>query len=77
MQHEKEERFRATDDLGEVENGYAPQLMNNQAGPVELDNSGLNDISFSQIVNQIWHFVSLDYGPKCEWPIESWNLNDG
>lgn len=28
--------------------------------------ASLGNMSFSNIINQIWHFCSVDYGPKCE-----------
>jgi hypothetical protein len=27
--------------------------------------SSLRGLTFSSIINQIWHFCSVDYGPKC------------
>jgi hypothetical protein len=29
---------------------------------------GLGGLSFSQIVNDIWHFSSIDYGRRCKAP---------
>ena len=50
-------------DINEIENGFGHSM--NAHNPAELDKTGLSAITFSQIVNQIWHFVSVDYGPKC------------
>lgn len=30
--------------------------------------ASLRNLSFAQVVNQIWHFCSLDHGPKCMQP---------
>lgn len=28
--------------------------------------TSLRDLTFSHIINQIWHFCSVDYGRQCE-----------
>lgn len=64
MQVEQDEKI-GVPDVSELESGYGHALRTN--APVELDKSDLSAITFSQIVNQIWHFVSVDYGPRCKW----------
>ena len=53
-------------DINEVESGRSPSLLHTQSSaPAQLDAPGLSPISFSQIINHIWHFVSVDFGPRC------------
>ncbi|KAL1954246.1 hypothetical protein VTO42DRAFT_1479 [Malbranchea cinnamomea] len=60
MQTKHYEEKTTIPDINELENGYSHALN----GPVELAATGLDTITFSQIVNQIWHFVSVDDGEK-------------
>lgn len=75
-------------DINEVESGRHPNLSLHtpSSSPAQLDASGLSSISFSHIVNQIWHFVSVDFGPRCScshpppyfyrrWLTVNWNLD--
>lgn len=39
--------------------------LSKMAGMASDGLSSLKSISFSQIVNQIWHFFTVDYGQKC------------
>ena len=42
-----------------------PDLSRLSGGASSDGLSSLKSISFSQIVNQIWHFFTVDYGQKC------------
>ena len=48
---------------GDLEQAYHLDQLDPVAASAEV--SSLGHLSFSNIINQIWHFCSVDYGPKC------------
>jgi hypothetical protein len=50
--------------VDDLEGAYQLDTIDPETASTEtLSRSGL---TFSHIVNHIWHFCSVDYGPKCE-----------
>lgn len=47
----------------DIEGAYHLDQLDPVAASAEV--SSLGYLSFSNIINQIWHFCSVDYGPKC------------
>jgi hypothetical protein len=48
---------------GDIEGAYNLEKTDPVAASAEV--ASLGHLSFSNIINQIWHFCSVDYGPKC------------
>lgn len=48
---------------GDLEGAYHLDQLDPVAASAEV--ASLGYLSFSNIINQIWHFCSVDYGPKC------------
>jgi hypothetical protein len=48
---------------GDLEGAYQLHKLDPVAASAEV--ASLGYLSFSNIINQIWHFCSVDYGPKC------------
>lgn len=59
--HEKLNHSAEVEDIEE----RMPDLSKIPGGMAADDLSSLKSITFSQIVNQIWHFFTVDYGSKC------------
>ncbi|PGH05388.1 hypothetical protein AJ80_08356 [Polytolypa hystricis UAMH7299] len=62
----RNDKLAAAISRGDLENGYphaGPSAAELQSSS-SRDSSGLGSIDFSHIVNQIWHFVSVDYGQR-------------
>lgn len=56
-----ESRGKATPE-GDIEGAYNLEKTDPVAASAEV--ASLGHLSFSNIINQIWHFCSVDYGPK-------------
>lgn len=58
--------------IGDLEDGYGRQFYHANGDPlarssgVVPDSTNFSGFSFSHIVDQIWHFSSVDYGPRCK-----------
>ena len=52
--------------LGDLESGV--RLDAGSGVDAARNRPGLGGLSFSQIVNEIWHFASIDYGSHCKAP---------
>lgn len=53
----------ADEKLGDLENG----LEVTKSLPIEerLASADIRGIGFGQVINEIWHFMSVDYGHRC------------
>lgn len=57
----------------DLEGGYA---LNDIPDPEVIKEAArFKDLTFAQIVDQIWHFCSVDYGPKCKQPVDGGDQN--
>lgn len=65
----KKRRSRTRDldldlDPDDIENAFA--LKNIRGQDEGHDTSSFKHLTFSQVTNQIWHFSSVDHGPRCK-----------
>jgi hypothetical protein len=51
-------------DPDDIENAFA--LKNIRDQDEGQDTSSFKHLTFSQVTDQIWHFSSVDYGPRCK-----------
>lgn len=58
-----EEKTQQNVSSGDLEGAYHLDQLDPVAASAEV--ASLGYLSFSNIINQIWHFCSVDYGPKC------------
>lgn len=50
--------------LEDIENAYAlKEISERNTIP---DGFSFKDLTFAHVTNQIWHFCSVDHGPRCE-----------
>lgn len=51
-------------DVDDIENAYAL----NEISEINTipDSLSLKHLTFAHVTNQIWHFSSVDHGPRCE-----------
>ena len=47
--------------IDDIEGGYESK---DPADDIDISGS-LRNLSFAQVANQIWHFCSVDHGPRC------------
>ncbi|RAO65574.1 uncharacterized protein BHQ10_001586 [Talaromyces amestolkiae] len=59
---ESEEKTQHNVSSGDLEGAYHLDRLDPVAASAEV--ASLGYLSFSNIINQIWHFCSVDYGPK-------------
>jgi len=53
----------ADEKLGDIENGL--QILSSAPVEEKMALVDIQQLSFGQIVNDIWHFMSVDYGHRC------------
>lgn len=75
----KKRRSRARDsdldlDPDDIENAFA--LKNIRDQDEGHDTSSFKHLTFSQVTDQIWHFSSVDHGPRCKFARERIEAND-
>jgi hypothetical protein len=58
-----EDKPGGTTPADDIEGAYHLEKLDPVAASSEV--ASLGHLSFSSIINQIWHFCSVDYGPKC------------
>jgi hypothetical protein len=61
--NESEEKAQQNVSSGDLEGAYHLDNLDPVSASAEV--ASLGYLSFSNIINQIWHFCSVDYGPKC------------
>lgn len=65
---EYKDDLSATTAHDDIENGYQAEKVLTAELPKSLEKSqglDMSGISFSQLVDKIWHFSSVDYGRDC------------
>lgn len=62
--NKSEEKTQQNVSSGDLEGAYHLDQLDPVAASAEV--ASLGYLSFSNIINQIWHFCSVDYGPKCK-----------
>lgn len=50
-------------DLDDIENGYTHKEISEIN---TIPGSSLEELTFAHITHQIWHFSSVDHGPRCK-----------
>ena len=63
IHEEEEEDEELSDNPDDIEGGH--KLKNSSTFEAAKEKAGAGDIKFSDIVNEIWHFSSVDYGKRC------------
>lgn len=62
--NKSEEKTQQNVSSGDLEGAYHLDQLDPVAASAEV--ASLGYLSFSNIINHIWHFCSVDYGPKCK-----------